>query len=40
MRVNEVMTNVVVSTSPQSTVADALDLMARSHVSGLPVVDN
>ena len=39
MRVNEVMTKVVASTSPQSTVADALDLMARSHVSGLPVVD-
>jgi CBS domain-containing protein len=39
MRVNEVMTKVVVSTSTQSTVADALDLMARSHVSGLPVVD-
>jgi CBS-domain-containing membrane protein len=39
MRVNKVMTKVVVSTSPQSTVADALDLMARSHVSGLPVVD-
>jgi CBS domain-containing protein len=39
MRVNEVMTKVVVSTSPQSTVADAIDLMARSHVSGLPVVD-
>jgi CBS domain-containing protein len=39
MRVNEGMTNVVVSTSPQSSVADALDLMARSNVSGLPVVD-
>jgi CBS domain-containing protein len=32
MRVNEVMTKVVASTSPQSTVADALDLMARSHM--------
>jgi CBS domain-containing protein len=39
MRVNEVMTKVVLTISPQSTVAEALDLMARSHISGLPVVD-
>jgi CBS-domain-containing membrane protein len=39
MRVNEVMTKIVVTTSPQATVAEALDLMARSGVSGLPVVD-
>jgi CBS-domain-containing membrane protein len=39
MRVDEVMTKIVVSISSQSTVAEALDLMARSHVSGLPVVD-
>ena len=39
MRVKEVMTTAVVSVSPQSTMAEALDIMARSHVSGLPVLD-
>jgi len=39
MRVKDIMTKGVVSVAPQSTVAQALDLMTRSHVSGLPVID-
>jgi CBS domain-containing protein len=39
MRVSDVMTKNVVSVSPQTTVADALDIMVRSHLSGVPVID-
>jgi len=39
MRVKDIMTKGVLSVSPEATVAQALDLMARSHVSGLPVID-
>jgi CBS domain-containing protein len=39
MRVKDVMAKNVVSVSPQTSVADALDTMTRSHLSGLPVID-
>ena len=39
MRVKDVMTTKVVSVLPRASVAEALDLMVRSHVSGLPVID-
>ena len=39
MRVKDVMTKNVVSVQPQATIAEAVDLMIRSHVSGLPVID-
>ena len=39
MRVKDVMTRKVVSVLPRASVAEALDLMVRSHVSGLPVID-
>jgi CBS domain-containing protein len=40
MRVKDIMTRGVISVAPQATVAQALDVMARSHVSGLPVIDS
>jgi CBS domain-containing protein len=40
MRVKDVMTKNVVSVSPQATVAEALDTMTRSNLSGLPVIDD
>jgi len=39
MLVKDVMTRKVVSVLPRAAVAEALDLMVRSHVSGLPVID-
>jgi CBS domain-containing protein len=40
MRVKDIMTKGVISVAPDATIAEALDLMARSHVSGLPVIDS
>jgi CBS domain-containing protein len=39
MRVKDVMTKNVTSITPQATVAEALDVMTRSRISGLPVID-
>jgi CBS-domain-containing membrane protein len=39
MRVQDIMTTDVVSIAPDASIADALDLMTNSRVSGLPVVD-
>jgi CBS domain-containing protein len=39
MRVKDAMTRKVVGVLPRATVAEALDLMMRSRVSGLPVID-
>jgi CBS domain-containing protein len=39
MRVKDVMTRKVISVLPRASVAEALDLMVRSRVSGLPVID-
>jgi CBS domain-containing protein len=40
MRVKDVMTKKVVGVRPQASVAEAVDLMLASHVSGLPVIED
>src|SRR5579871_5431042 len=40
MRVRDIMTKSVVSISPEASVAEALDTMLRSKLSGLPVIDS
>ena len=40
MRVKDAMSKDVVSVSPKATIADALDIMVRSRLSGLPVIDS
>jgi CBS domain-containing protein len=39
MRVRDAMTKGVASVSPKATIADALAIMARARISGLPVID-
>lgn len=39
MRVAEIMTSPVIGIAPSASIAEAVQLMLRSHVSGLPVVD-
>jgi CBS domain-containing protein len=39
MRVKDVMTRMIVSVSQQASVAEAIRLMVKRHVSGLPVID-
>lgn len=39
MNVGDIMTQEVVSISPDATVVDAAKLMLRESVSGLPVID-
>lgn len=39
MRVKDVMTKNVVGIAPQATIGEAVDLMVRSDVSGMPVID-
>src|SRR5947209_14716085 len=38
MRVKDVMTTAIVSVSPEASIADAIRVMVKSHVSGLPVI--
>ena len=40
MLVKDAMTKKVLSVSPQASVGEALDAMVRSHLSGLPVIDD
>jgi CBS domain-containing protein len=40
MRVKDVMTKQVISVSPQTSIAEALDTMTRSRLSGLPVIND
>lgn len=40
MKVREVMTPLAVTIRPDASVLDAASLMARHHISGLPVVDD
>ncbi len=40
MRVRDSMSKSVVSISPSTTIAEALDTMVRSRLSGLPVIDD
>ena len=39
MHAHHIMTRKVISVSPETTVAEAANLMLRNHISGLPVVD-
>lgn len=39
MLARDIMTAPVISTSPKGKISDAIDIMLRAHVSGLPVVD-
>jgi CBS domain-containing protein len=39
MRVREIMTTDIVSIAPTASIAEALDVMTKNRVSGLPVVD-
>lgn len=40
MKVREVMTTEVKSISPDTTIREALDLLDKLQISGLPVIDN
>jgi CBS domain-containing protein len=40
MKAGDIMTARVISTSPDASVLDAIDLMTRNHISGLPVLDS
>ena len=39
MRVRDTMSKGVVSVAPKAPITEALDIMVRSHLSGLPVID-
>lgn len=39
MRAHQIMTKNVITVTPQTALLDAANIMLRSHVSGLPVVD-
>jgi CBS-domain-containing membrane protein len=39
MNVSDIMTRRVISVAPDATVRNAVDLMLKHHISGLPVVD-
>jgi CBS domain-containing protein len=38
LRINEIMTRDVATVSPETTLREAMELLAREHVSGAPVV--
>ena len=39
MRAHQIMTRDVISVGPLTSILDAVNLMLRAHVSGLPVLD-
>jgi CBS domain-containing protein len=39
MKVSDIMTRKVVSVSPEASIVDAIQLMLKKHISGLPVID-
>jgi CBS domain-containing protein len=39
MKVSDIMTRRVVSVAPDATIAEAVGLMLKHHISGLPVID-
>ena len=39
MKVSEIMTRTVVSISPGASISEAVKLMLKNHISGLPVID-
>jgi CBS domain-containing protein len=40
MRVSDVMTRRVILVTPKTTIVDAIRLMLKNHISGLPVIDH
>ncbi len=40
MRTSDVMTHDVISVTPETSIVNAIRLMLRNHVSGLPVIDH
>jgi CBS domain-containing protein len=40
MRVSDVMTRRVIFVTPKTTIVDAIRLMLKNHISGLPVIDH
>ena len=39
MQARDIMTTPVLTVDPKAKIAEAIELMLRAHVSGLPVVD-
>ena len=39
MRAHQIMTRDVITVTPRTTIQDAANIMLRSHISGLPVLD-
>jgi CBS domain-containing protein len=39
MKISDVMTRRVISIAPEAGIRDAMELMLRNHISGLPVID-
>jgi CBS domain-containing protein len=39
MKAGDIMTGRVITISPDATVLEAIDLMTKNHISGLPVID-
>jgi CBS domain-containing protein len=39
MRAHQIMTRPVITVTPETTIAEAANIMLRHHVSGLPVID-
>jgi CBS domain-containing protein len=40
MKVSDVMTRRIISILPEASISDAVKLMLKNHISGLPVIDN
>ena len=40
MKVSDVMTRRVISIAPEADIRDAIELMLKNRISGLPVIDN
>ena len=40
MRAHQIMTRDVITVTPRTTIQDAANIMLRSHISGLPVLDD
>jgi CBS domain-containing protein len=39
MRVSDVMTKRVISITPEATILEAIKIMLKNHISGMPVID-
>jgi len=40
MKVSEVMTRRIISILPEASISDAVKLMLKNQISGLPVIDD